>query len=546
LTTALAKLGNYWNHPEQLPTTWRPTIVFVALTLLLASACLLLGPYPITKYPDDAFYFLTLGDLISQGHRPGIDYHSMHGPFPFLFAATAIESHGLSLEAIVLSQVMGAVVFGSLMFRIASRRVSGFWAVFLAISIELILVSCTPIGSKAWREFACAMWYNAIGYCIHSIVFFYLLIPERQSSRIQSIVDDVAIAFCFAALLITKASYFLPMAVVFGVGAILIPRPPLTRMRGFSILALGLLMAWGMVAAVGGSLMGSFDFIGSLAMKISPVTTCLRFIYYTRTIGLLLLASALAGWMAYEAKVSRAVLREVILAVLMFGTFLESAGTSAQDPEMLPMVGVVVLGLLTAIVIAAKATNLAVNNYLLAPALATALLLVVHEPKNGLLSLGFAHAPAATTIGPPVESFAWTESSALEGFLSPRVNRTMLTMMPNDWMSKIMDGIKMLQDAGVEKQDVVFVAAEVSPINMLTGSKYPAGYIAWWPTQFLDEAEESALIDQDLLSDVDYLLRETVDQHFWRFLTFHRGEYIKEHFRVVAETPEWVLYARKN
>jgi hypothetical protein len=546
LTTALARLGDDWNHPERLALSHRPLVLFAALTVAIVTTCLMLGPYPITKFPDDAFYFLTHGDLLLRGYRPGVDYHSMHGPFPFVFAAAAMHFRGASIESIVLAQTMGAVLFGCLMYRIASRRVNGFWTVFLAISVELILVSCTPIGSKTWREFTCAMWYNAIGFCIHATVFLYLLVPERSPRRIGARVDDVVVAFCLAAMLLTKTSYFFPLAVVFVTGTLLAPRPPLTRLRGLGVLAAAGVMAWAIMAALQGSLFGSFDLLESLSMKVSPISTSLRFVQYTRTIGLLVLGAGLAAWMAYEEKISRRLIREGVLAVLMFGTVLVSAGTSAQDQEMLPMVGVIILGLLTTIVITSPTTRASVNKYLLTPALAVAFLLIVHEPKNGLLSLVFSHVPVTKTIGPPVERYTWSGSTDLNAYLADDVDRRMLSMMPKQWMGNLMDGIGMLQKAGVRKSDILFVAAEVSPINMLTGTKYPLGTIAWWPTQFLEEPEASALVEKDMLTDVEFVLRETIDEHFWRFLMFHRGEYFNDHFEVVADTPEWVLYARKK
>jgi hypothetical protein len=546
VTTLLNRAGDSLLHPERTPKGWIHFVAFVAGTLLLAISAIALGPYPITKFPDDAFYFLTQGDLLLRSYRPGMDYHSMHGPFPFLFAAAAMHFRGISIESIVLAQTMGSVLFGCLMFRIASRRVSGFWTVFLAISVELILVSCTPIGSKTWREFTCAMWYNAIGYCIHATVFLYLLAPERQTNRIQSLIDDIVIAFCMAASLLTKTSYFFPMAIVFVVGTIVLPRPPLTRLRGCMVLAIAAVFAWGAMAALDGSLRGSFGLVESLSMKVSPITTSLRFVQYTRTIGLLLLGAGMAAWIGWEEKLGRRLIREGVLAVLMFGVFLVSAGTSAQDQEMLPMVGVIILGVLASIIVAARASKAHVNRYLLTPALAVAFLLVVHEPKNGLLSLVFAHVPVARTIGPPVERFSWSNYSHVEEYLAETVDRQTLPLMPRQWMNGIMDGVAMLQQAGVQRKDVVFVTTEVSPINMLTGTKYPAGTIVWWPSQFVEDPEACGLIDKELLSDVNYVLRRKVDEPFLHYLMFHRGDYLNDHFEMIAETPDWILYDRKQ
>jgi hypothetical protein len=539
-------MGDAWNRPELISQNLRPTLAFAAITAVVAVSCLMLGPYPVTKFPEDTFYFLTQGDLLSRGYRPGIDYHSMHGPFTYVFITTAMYFHGVSLQSVVLAQVFGAILLGALMFKIASSRVSAFWSVLLAISVELILVSCTPTGSKSWREFTCAMWYNTIGYCIHAIIFLYLLAPSQRTSRIRIAVDDAIISFLIAASLLTKTSYFLPMAVVFVVGTIVLPRPPLTRTRGLVILAGGIAIAWAGMAALHGSLLGSFDLLNSLSMKVTPVTTSLRFVHYTRTIGLFLLGVGLIGWMANEAGVLRLLQREGILGLLMFGTLLASAGTSAQDQEMLPMIGVILLGLVVVIILLSRATHHAVNRYLLTVSLAIAFLLIVHEPKNALLSWAFSHMPMATTIGAPVERFNFSDVAEIDCSLADDVDRRSLTMMPKKWMSSQLRGVAMLKKAGVNHSDVVFVASDVSPINMLTGGKYPIGTIAWWPSPFIDVPEKCKSVENSLLEDTDYVLRESADDLYWRFLMFHRGDYFHENFELIDETADWSLYARKN
>lgn len=509
-----------------------------------------MGPYPITKYPDDTLYFLTQGDLLRKGYRPGVDYHTLHGPFPYIFTAAAMSIRGISLHSVVLAQVLGAVAFGCMMFKIASRRVNSSWAVFLAIAVELILLSCTPTGSKTWREFSCAMWYNSMGYCIYAIVYLYLLIPSRslssaKSTSLSDAVDSLVIALLLAASFLTKYSYFLPLAIVFFVGTVVLPRPPCTRLRGLCTFPLAAIIALGIVWAMDGSLAVSSSLVHSLALKMSPVWMSFRFIHYTKTISLFALGFFLAGWLAKEMGVFRQIAREGLLAFLMFGSLLLAASLSAQDMEMLPMGGVVVLGLLVLIVTLGREAGAQPNKYLISIALAVTTLLLVHEPKNSVLSWLFSHTPITTMKG-KVETYGLPSGSTAESLLAPEVDPALLSYMPKAWMSGHVDALALIRGANITPDDVLFVASDVSPVNMLAGVKYPVGTVVWWPSSFTNVGKDSQLIEKDLFEDVDFILRDTEDRVYWDFLMFHRGDYFEQKFEPVAEDSRWILYARKK
>ena len=551
MTTLLTQVGEGWLHPERTPNGWKHVATFLILSLVVCVGALALGPYPITKFPDDTLYFLTQGDLLRKGYRPGVDYHTMHGPFPYLFTAAAMNVRGVSLEAVVLAQVLGAAAFGCMMFKIASRRVSALWAVFLAIAVELILISCTPVGSKTWREFTCAMWYNSMGYCIYAIVYLYLLVPARsphpgKSTWVSDAVDSLIVALLLAGCFLTKYSYFVPLAIVFFVGTIILPRAPCTRLRGMCILPLAAAIAVGMISAMGGSLSVSSTLLHSLALKTSPILPSFRFVHYTKTISLFALGFFLAGWLAKELGVLRQITREGILVFLMFGSLLLAASLSAQDMELLPLGGVLMLGLLTLIVTIGSNAGGQPNKYLLSIAMAVTTLLLVHEPKNSLLSWFFSHTTVAITMRADVERYELSQASLAGAMVAPDVDPALFSYMPKAWMSGHLDALTLLKAANVTPDDVVFVASDVSPVNMLAGVKYPLGTVVWWPSSFIDVAKENQLIEKNLFSDVDFILRDTDDRVYWEFLMFHRGEYFEQEFKPVAKDARWILYARKK
>jgi hypothetical protein len=533
-------------HPERVTAGYGPSAWFASLTCLLAAGWLLLGPYPITIFPEDTGYYLLQGDLLLRGYRPGIDFHSMVGPFPGLFSALGIAAEGVTLDAVILAQLVGAVLFGTLYFWIALGRVNGVWAVGLAICVELLLVACTPLGKNAWREFSCAMWYNLIGYCAYAIVFLYLLVPSRRQARSAAVADILVVAFALMACFLTKLSYFLPCFATFLAGALVFPPPNVSRVRGAVILVSAAVMTLAVLASLEGSLQAPFSLLSVLKLKVSPVMPVMRFAQFTRMVGLFALGAALVAWYAYEANTLRQMKRTFLLLGLIFASYLAAAGTSAQDLELMPMSGAAILAAVVVAVRLIDEARLPRNKYLQTSALAIALLLVVHEPKNSLLSWGFSHAQGVKTIASRVITLGERGRTDASPPFAPNVPPDVLAKFPAKWADKQLQAVELLHRGGVRPEDAVFVAADVSPAVMLSGVRYAKSTITWWPGVWIDQPESIELIDDQLFVDADYILRDTTCDMFWRYLMHHRRDYVEQHFEESADLGAWKLYARRQ
>ena len=521
--------------------------IFALFSGIFTVGCVVLGPYPITKFPKDTAYFLVQGDVLLRGFRPYLDYYSVHGPFPFLFSAIAVHFQGVTMHAVITAQILGALLFGTLMFKIAISRVQGFWVIVLALSVELILVSCTPIGSKSWREFTCAMWYNSMGYCIQSIIFLFLLVPSNSDSVRSRWIDQVIVAFCLSACLFTKYSFFLPTIVVYIVGSMLFPRDRKSFVQAIYTLLIALALSAIFMVSAGCSVSGYFRFLDIMAssFRVNPVRLTLRFLHYTRTLGVFSLGVALTVWLAYEAGLLRKFLREWVLVVLMLGSLMVSASTSAQDREVLPLLGVVPLGVTVALLSHMTRESIPKNKYLVLSALAISLLMIVHSPKNSLLSWAFSHI-SLDTLTLPVERISSTEVESLGLELASNVDPNLFALMPKEWSLRQASALKLLEQAGYQEPDSIFVAADVSSINMLRGADYSKGHVVWWPIVFATSSESFPLTEEDLLHDAQWVLRDNVDGRIWEYLNYHRGEYFRSQFKESARDDQWTLYSRRN
>lgn len=540
----LASLGLTLLDPDGTSRSAPGVVVYLLVTIALLGGALWLGPYPITLYPDDAMHLLVQGDYLVRGYRPYVDYFSMHGPFPFLFTAAGLEAHGVSLRAVVLTQVLGAAVFGALMFKIAVSRLHAAWAVALAAAVELILLTCTPMGRRSWREFTPAMWYNALSFVLVAIIFLYLLLPSRSRRPASQWLDAGIVAGCLAACFLTKMSFFVPLAVVLAIGGVAIPRVPAMRLQTSVAIALSAVLVVAAMASLGGSLTGYQAFLRSLTLEISPLALSLRFVQYTRTISIFLLGMLLAGWAVEEAGLLRELRREWLLALLMFGALLLMVSTCRQDPETLPLIGIIPLGVTVLAAALARRKSRPISLPLMTSALLVSLFLIGNEAKNSALSWAFSRIKIRT-IEDPVENLPDAASRAAELATGERVDPQLFTMMPREWVEKNFAALALLKDAGATAGQTLFVATSANTVTLMTNLKYARGESPWWPFLFITHPTDAPLNIPHLLEDADWILRDLGDDACWRYLQHFRGDYLNRRFVEAARNDDWILYRRR-
>ena len=61
-------------------------------------------------------------------------------------------------------------------------------------------------------------------------------------------------------------------------------------------------------------------------------------------------------------------------------------------------------------------------------------------------------------------------------------------------------------------------------------------------------------VEEEFLADIDWVLRDISGfedggavgpwARYWRYLSFHRGEFIEKEIEAVAENAHWMLYKR--
>lgn len=513
--------------------------VYLACTLFITGSVIAIGPYHVTIHPEDTVHVLAQGDYLLRGLRPYVDYHSMHGPFPFLFFAAAIAVKGVSLEAVVLGQALGGLALGLLVFLAARNRLDGFFTIVLALSSQLVLVSFTAIGEKVWREFSCAMWYNAVGFVLYCAVFVHLLVPPRTRNLHWRWFEAVIMGVAMGAAFCTKVTFFAPLIVLFGIGEILLPRREGDRFKAFAALAVSGIFVVGLMASLGGSVEGYLELVDAMTIKVSPVLLLMRYLQFTQTIGLCLLALLIVALLARESGVLRKSAREFLLAIGMLGSVMLAASTASQDLESLPLLGVIPLGVGVAVAVRSSAIGKRVQSSLGLCCLASALLLIVHTPKNSVLSWIFSRASVPTLS----ERVHFGQESSLRG-LAENVDPELFSMVPVEWSEHQLQGVSLVTEFRQSRQDRLFVASITTAIPTYTGQAIARGQAPWWPMVFSDRPTDVPLLREDLLEDTQLILEDLDDRRCWDYLWHHRSNYIESMFEPVAENEGWRLYRR--
>lgn len=528
-----------WLDPDGPVAGKRSALVLAAVAAALLGGAVALGPYPITLFPQDTMYMLVQGDFLLKGLRPYIDCYSIHGPFPAAFATLGLWLEGVSLDAVVTAQALGAAVFGLLTFVVARNRLHPVLATLFAASVIVFLISCSPVGEKSWRSYSFAMWYNSIGYVIYAVVSLHLLAPPRVRGGVARAVETAVVGFCLAAAFLTKITFFAPLAAAYFVGELVVPRRPSDRAYGLAGLAAAATAIFAFMAVFSGSVAGYLGFMDAMSFRVNPWFLSLRFLHYTRTIGVFLLGAFVLLWLAKDAGVLRRTRREFGLIIPMLCGVLLSASTAAQDLETLPFLGVLTLGLASAVAAAAAAEGRPLNGTLTVCALGVALLLTAHTPKNSLLSCVFARMRVPTLTGEMVGGSS-TDSADAIGPTDPRL----FEMVPKAYAERQLAAIRLLAAHGERDRDPVFVATSTSCISLLSGFPYAKGQVAWWPFVYSRVPTDIPLLDDDLLDDAEWVLRDLTEDLCWDYIQHYRGDYFAESFTLVGETEGWELYGR--
>lgn len=543
----------HWATESLRPRPTRNALVyFAAATLALVAVSLMLGPYRIAIFPDDALYGLTLGEYLRRGHAAYVDYFPAHPPAPFAFVALGLAVCGMSGWALVVAQASGAVVLGSIAFWLAIRRLGPTWAVLFAVFVELVLMAPVPLGYNVWRESTFAMWYNVFGFVQISMVFL-LLAPANSGGGLGRAVDAWLAGLLLTGLFLTKLTFFLPAAATFVAGTLVLPDHRRSRWDGAGALVAAAVLLTAIPFATGLSVRGYLGYTLTLPLAVPAWMLPLRYVQFSRTLAFVAFALLMVAWLAGEHGVLRSMRRQWALALLMVATQAVAVSTASQSQELLPLIGLIPLLCLHRVGALVPSEQLRQSRPLVVFALLAALLTMADEPKNTLLGWGFSRV-TVKTFKAAEASGSLPPTSPAARVLSSRVAPEFFSLLPTAHVERTVDALGLLARAGVKPGQTLFVAAVTDGITALTDLRFARGSSPWWALMLAPSPASVPLVEPNLLADADWLLRATNDpvgpsasgSLTWDYLQAHRGAFLKQNFVEVGRSPSWALYRRTD
>jgi len=180
------------------------------LTFVLGLSALLLavGVTPANLFANDHTILLDGAWRILHGQRPHLDWYSPLGPLPYLLCAFGMVAVGPCASATACGNVLLFGVLSLWAWLIASSRLSAVTALLFAALVGAITIGTHPLGHRL-SDTSYAMLYNRQGFALLSIVVLEVFLAPRHPRSRDQIIGGLSTGALTAALLFTKASYFL-------------------------------------------------------------------------------------------------------------------------------------------------------------------------------------------------------------------------------------------------------------------------------------------------------------------------------------------------
>jgi hypothetical protein len=521
--------------PERV--TFKCTAVgWLAVTGLVVLILWVTGPITTTLFPNDTIRLVDLGYRIALGLKVDVDFvPSYYGPFFASLMGFGVWISGAAMPvAIHVTQGLTAVIVGSLIYVVALGRLRLSWALFLMLVTQLLLILATPLGYRVWREFGYAMFYNALCYALLAGVFTSLLIPRRDVSRLSPWLDVAFEGLLLSLLLLTKMSYGLSGLAAWVVIRCIAPFPGEKRLFGLLTLVIcGILFF--LIALLTGGALPYLAVVGATKTNVNPLLLAFRYLQYTNTVAMALMAALIALAAGAEAGLQWRWLVQVgIFATVVIGAFMLGTSSACQDLEVIPFVGLAPLGAVVFVMRAAEERALRINQLAIASALALTIFLLAVPAKDALLSRFFLRAS--------VKTLTLKEQTEFSGDIP-----SLKYYNDAQFQKEIVAGVDLIRDANPSEGDVLWAAWQGHPVEHLVGMRPARGSFVFNNSGLNTPPSEHPFVVSSFLPGVDWILKSRIEDYDWQVVMGRPREkdYFDSHFSLVSENEYWILY-RQN
>jgi hypothetical protein len=183
-------------------------LFLLALVLILGGLPFVKGGFYIGKHEGDTLHMAEIVLRIARGEWPHLDFMTPIGYLAMAPIAWFVKA-GLGLgHAIFAAQAAVALALVPAAMWAAHGRIGG-WAGWAYAAFVVIL--CTAlVHGEAERSVSISMHYNRWAWAVAYVVLPLVMLPPRGRQR--PAIDGVVIGLGMAALVLTKATYFIALA----------------------------------------------------------------------------------------------------------------------------------------------------------------------------------------------------------------------------------------------------------------------------------------------------------------------------------------------
>jgi len=311
-------------------------LFLLAVTALLGGVGLAKGGFFLTKHEGDTLHMLQIVFRMAEGEWPHLDFMT---PIGFLAFAPIVlfVIFGVGVgTAILLAQILLAALLLPALYWIAVSRLKD-WLGYLFGGLTLILTLALIYG-EAEQAVSISMHYNRWAWAVAFVAIVLAVLPPEGSRADR--VEGVFIGLAMAALALCKVTYFAAFA---GPVALALILRGAFRTLGAAVLA-GLAVALAVTLAAGPGFWGAY--LGDLAavsgdasMRPKPGVSLAHLIGAPPYLG----ASLTAMAAVILLRQAGAAVPGLILLLLVPGFFYVTFQNFGNDPQWLPLVGVLLL-----------------------------------------------------------------------------------------------------------------------------------------------------------------------------------------------------------
>lgn len=181
----------------------------VAFWAILAGVTLAKGGFYLAKHEGDTLHLLQMVFRMADGEWPHLDFMTPIGILAFAPIVAFVKLGTGIGTAIVMAQVLVALILLPALYRAASSRFDG-WLGYLFGAAVLVLALALVHG-EAQRSVSISMHYNRWAWAASYLAIVLAVLPSRTTRRDG--LDGTIIGLCAAFLLLCKVTYFAAFAI---------------------------------------------------------------------------------------------------------------------------------------------------------------------------------------------------------------------------------------------------------------------------------------------------------------------------------------------